>query len=290
MALSLSVAAALRAGTERLRSAGVDSPEVDARVLLAHVLGCGLNDVFLRSAQELAATEEPAWWHLLELRASRMPLQYVTRTVAFCGLMLRCDDRALIPRQETELLAEAIADRLRRLRLPEDSVVVDVGCGGGAIALALAQWLPHVGVLASDVSPEALQLATENAGRLGLTERVRFARGPYLEPVFQLGLEKRVVAVVNNPPYVKPEEIPLLDPETLAEPRLAVESCSEDGLEEYRELARQAAHLPNLRLLGVEVGFGQAGSVREILGRFGETDTILDYCDIERHVIVHVQR
>lgn len=286
----LTLGAALEAGAARLRAAGVDSPAVDARVLLAHVLDCSLNEVFLRRADELTGAEEQAWWHLLELRAARMPLQYVTRTTAFCGLMLRCDDRALIPRQETELLAEAMADRLRQLTLPRDSVVVDVGCGGGAIALTLAQWLPHLVVVASDVSPEALALARENAHRLGLTEHVQFALGPYLEPIFALGLEQRVVAVVNNPPYVKPDEIPLLDPETLAEPRLAVQSCSADGLQEYRELARQAARLPNLMLLGVEVGFGQAASVREVLGGLGATETILDYCDIERHLIVYVQK
>lgn len=288
MAPPATVGAALGAGEDVLRAAGVDSPEADSRVLLSHVLGCKLNDVLLRSSQELTASDERCWSHLLSLRASRMPLQYVVGSAVFCGLNLRCDRRALIPRQETELLAEAVAERLRQLAPPPGSIVVDVGCGCGAIALALAHWLPEMCVLASDISPGALGLATENARLLGLAGRVRFAAGPYLQPVFDLGLADRVVAVVNNPPYVKPDEMPLLDPETLAEPREAVQSSSEDGLEEYRVLARQAALLPHLRLLGVEVGYGQAKGVRRVLAPLGEAQTILDYCDIERHVIVDV--
>jgi release factor glutamine methyltransferase len=268
----------------------VDSPDNDARVLLAHVLDCSLNDVLLRSRECPATEQAAAYQHLLDLRASRMPLQYVTGNTVFCGLTLRTDRRALVPRQETELLAEAVAKHLGTLPLPADAIVVDVGCGSGAIALALAHWLPDARVLATDISPAALELAMGNARLLGLAERVEFALGDCLEPVLRLGLAQRVVAVVNNPPYVKPEEMPLLDPETLAEPRVAVQSRSEDGLLEYRQLAREARALPNLRLLGVEVGFGQAEGVRAILGELGSMETLLDYCDIERHVIVRVGR
>lgn len=278
----------LTAGVASLHAAAVDFPEVDARVLLAHVLDWQLNDVLLRGDQAVTAEQAAAYGHLVTLRATRRPLQYVTGNTVFCGLTLRCDERALVPRQETELLAEALAERLRDETLPADALVVDVGCGTGALALALAHALPAVSVLATDISPAALSLAAENAGLTGLIERVGFAEGAYLEPVMRLGLANRVVAVVNNPPYVRPEEIPLLDAETLAEPRVAVQSGSEDGLLEYRELAAQARQLPALRWVGVEVGYGQAEGVRSILGALGGIETILDYCDIERHVIVHV--
>lgn len=282
------VGALLASGTAALTAAGVGFPEYDARVLLAHVLDCRLNDLLLRRECALAAEESAVFWHLVGLRQERLPLQYVTGNTVFCGLTLRCDARALVPRAETELLAEAMAEELSERRLPADALVVDVGCGSGAIALALAHFLPQVQVLATDVSPAAVELTAENASLLGLGDRIQTALGAYLEPVFALGLSERVVAVVNNPPYVKPAEVPYLDSETLTEPRIAVQSGSEDGLLEYRELARQATALPHLELLGVEVGYDQASLVREVLRALGSVRTLKDYCGLERHVIVHV--
>lgn len=278
----------LAEGTAALAAAGVDAAPQQARLLLAHVVDRRPNDLLLYRQVEADASAVAAYWQLVALRCERRPLEYVTGSTEFCGLPLRCDSRALIPRPETELLVEAMAAELAEVDLAEDARVVDVGCGSGAIALALAHLRPGLRLLATDVSAAALALTRENAARLGLGGRVEVALGAYLEPVFALGSAERVVAVVSNPPYVRPEEMARLAPEVLAEPHLALQSRSADGLGEYRELAQQAARLPHLRWLGVEVGYGQAAAVREILRPLGHLRTLSDYGGIERHVMVRV--
>ena len=282
--------ALLQEGAAVLSEAGVDAPEHDAKTLLAHVLGVRLNDVLLHADQSADAPDARVYWHLIALRARRMPLQYVTRVTHFCGLELKTDDRALIPRQETEQLVEAVAERLREMAPGPEDYVVDVGCGSGAIGLCLAAQLPRVQVVMTDISQDALDLAAENATRLGMTDRVVLLQGAYLEPVWGGGLQDGVVAVICNPPYVRPDEMPLLDPEVHAEPNLAIQSPAADGLEAYRVLAQEASRLPRLRLLAFEVGFEQAPEVVAMVEHLGRVEVLLDYAEIERMVIVHVGR
>lgn len=283
-----SLAEALQEATDELHRAGLERPEYDARVLVAHVLNCGLNDVFLRSAVTLNPEEQSSLDHLTRLRAQRLPLQHVTGDVWFRGLHLRCDRRALIPRDETEQLVTAVLDRLPALDLRPADLLVDVGCGSGAIALALAAgWTPQQ-VLATDISPAALQLAAENLERTGLQQRVTLLQGDYLEPVLQGPLARQVAVVVSNPPYIRPADLPTLEPELVYEPALALRAPSEDGLGAYRTLAAQAAQLSRLRLLACEVGHDQAREVAALWRPLGEVEILLDYAGVERFVIAHV--
>lgn len=280
--------ALLKEGAAILCEAGVDAPEHDAKALLAHILGVGLNDVLLHADRPAEALDARLYWHLIALRARRMPLQYVTRTTHFCGLELKTDDRALIPRQETEQLVEAVVERLRELAPGAEDYIVDVGCGSGAIGLSIAARIPRVQIVMTDVSRDALDLTAENATRLGMAERVVLLQGSYLEPMWAGGLEHGVVAVICNPPYVRPDEMALLDPEVHAEPNLAIQSPATDGMVAYRVLAEEAPKLPRLRLLAFEVGFEQAPDVVAMVEHLGPVEVLLDYADIERMVIVHV--
>lgn len=279
--------ALLKEGAAILCEASVAAPEHDAKALLAHVLGGKLNDVLLRADEQADPAVARTYWHLITLRARRMPLQYVTRSTEFCGLHLKTDDRALVPRPETEELAQAVAERLWRLEPGLEDYVVDVGCGSGAIGLCLATQGPPMQVVMTDVSQEALHLTAENATRLGVTERVILLQGPYLQPIWQGGLEHGVVAVVSNPPYVRPEEMATLEPEVLAEPRMALESSTADGLEAYRVIIEEARQLPRLRLLAFEVGHDQAREVAKMLEGLGEIEVLADFAGIERMVIAH---
>lgn len=283
------VGALYQEGAALLCEAGLDEATYDARALLAHVLDCRLNDVLLRQAEPLGEQETVIYRELLRLRAARMPLQYVTRSTGFCGLHLRVDDRALIPRRETELLAEAVAERLNLLLPGTEDCVVDIGCGSGALGLGLAALVPDVRVAMTDVSPEALELAAENVENLGFEGRVTLLQGPYLEPVHLAGLTEATVALVSNPPYIRADEMPELAPEVHAEPRLALVSPADDGMEAYRVLAQEARTLPRLRLLAFEVGFEQALPVARLVKGLGTVEVLLDYSQIERMVIVHVR-
>ena len=231
---------ALRDAERRLERAGVDSPRVDAELLVAHVVGVSRTGLYADPERDVDAD---ALERLLVRRESREPLAYVLGEWGFRRLTLRTDGRALVPRPETEIVVERALALVRDLPAPR---VLDVGTGSGAIALALADEHPAARVTAVDTSAAALELARENAERLGLDVELREA-----------GIEAAADGwdlVVSNPPYV--ESLLGLQPELAHEPPHALLG----GTAFHRELARiaQAAWLV------LEVGDGQA---EEVAGR-----------------------
>jgi release factor glutamine methyltransferase len=202
----------LRAATEYLDRKGVDSPRVDAELLLAHALGLSRIQLYTEHDRPLTEAERAAARALVERRGRREPLAYVLGEWGFRRLTLATDARALVPRPETEVVVQRCLELLERLEAPR---VVDVGTGSGAIALAVAQERPDARVWATDSSADALSLARANAARLGLAVELR--NGDLLA-----GLEGPFDLVVSNPPYVLAAELEELQPELLAEPRAAL--------------------------------------------------------------------
>jgi release factor glutamine methyltransferase len=198
----LNVRDALRAAEERLAAAGVETPRVDAELLLAHVLGTTRTGVY----EQLDAGVEPGWEALLTRRERREPLAYVLGEWGFRRLTLHVDPRVLVPRPETEIVVERCIERLIELPAPR---VLDVGTGSGAIALAIADEDAGAEVTAIDSSPDALEVALANAAAAGLAARVRFLRHDLADGL-DLG---EFDLVVSNPPYVGAEEIEQLEPE-----------------------------------------------------------------------------
>jgi release factor glutamine methyltransferase len=245
----VTVREALRVAERELAAAGVDTPRVDAELLLAHVLGTSRSGVYAE-----ADTEVPVNWHvLLRRRAAREPLAYVLGEWGFRRLVLKTDARALVPRPETEIVVERCLELLRGTEAPR---VLDVGTGTGAIALALADEHPSARVTAVDTSAEALALAHENAGRLALGVDLR-AGG------FDVAAEGWDL-VVCNPPYVTPDEWETLQPEVREwEPRVALV-----GVDLHEQLARIA----QTRFLVLETHECQSADVAETLRSLGYTD------------------
>jgi release factor glutamine methyltransferase len=257
------VAEASRLGARSLAAAGVPAPEWDAEALLRHVLGWERATLVARSGEALAPESATRFFALVEERARRRPLQHLIGIQPFWRQELLVSPDVLIPRPETELVVEASLDVLRGVPRP---VVVDVGTGSGAIALALAAELPAAELHAVDVSAPALAVARENARRLGLEERIAFHEGDLLAPLAELS--GRVDLVASNPPYVDPNET-LLPEVRDHEPALALFPPGErDSV--YRRLAPQAfeALRPGGFLI-VEVGFGMSEGVAAILGEAG---------------------
>jgi len=247
---------ALSAATEAFAAAGVDTPRMDAEVLLAEATG---HDRASLAAEPEAPVDSGAarrFGEMVRRRIRREPVAYILGRKGFRNIELAVDPRALIPRPETELLVE-IAVEL------EPQSVLDIGTGSGAIALAVADELPGCDVVGTDTSREALELARKNADRLGLAERVAFELGTVPSArYFDL--------VVANLPYVREDELGSLDPEISEyEPRQAVIAGAE-GLEAIAVVAAAAsAALTHRGSLAFEVGAGQAGEVAELLVDLG---------------------
>jgi release factor glutamine methyltransferase len=209
----LNVAEVLRGATDYLAGRGVDSPRVDAELLLARALGLQRIELYTQHDRPLTETERAAARELVQRRGRREPLAYILGDWDFRRLTLKTDRRALVPRPETELVVERCLELLTGVEKPR---IVDVGTGTGAIALALKQERPDAIVVATDASADALALARENAGANGLD--LEFRHGDLLA-----GLEGPFALVVSNPPYVQPLEVEELQPEVRDwEPRAAL--------------------------------------------------------------------
>jgi release factor glutamine methyltransferase len=270
------VGLALVAATQRLGSAGLDSPRLDAEVLLAQVLGCGRAQLYAYPERALSDGERIRFEQLVNRRFRHEPVAYLVGRKAFYGLDLAVNHSVLIPRPETELLVDMAldllvqADRLRALAAGGNGdgamtslapvVVADVGTGSGAIALAIAANTEAVVVYGTDVSAAALAMARSNAEHHSLADRITFLKGNLLEP-----LNQPVDLIVANLPYVATYEWDDLEPDiTQFEPSLAL-SGGLDGLDVIRELLRQApGRLRPQGALLLEIGANQGAKVARL--------------------------
>jgi release factor glutamine methyltransferase len=240
---------ALAEAERRLAAAGVETPRVDAEWLVAHLLGTTRTGLAARLDDKVEGLEA-----LLTRREAREPLAYILGEWGFRRLTLKIDERALVPRPETETLVErtlALADGIERPR------ILDVGVGSGAIALALKDEQPEAQVTGVDVSADALALARENAERLGLEVDLRQGDGA-------LAAAEGWDLVVANPPYVESREN--VQPELRWEPAVALL-----GSGEHERLATAA----KARFVAFEVGDGQASEVAGMLERLGYADVAI---------------
>jgi release factor glutamine methyltransferase len=230
----MTVAELLAEAAHELRSEGVPAPEWDAERLLRHVLGWDRAAIVASPGASVGSETEKSFRSLVAARAKRVPLQYVTGSQAFWKHEFRVTPDVLIPRPETELLVETALELVRRTARP---VIVDVGTGSGCIALSLAAERPDAVLHATDLSAPALDVARDNARRLGLEGRVAFHLGQLLEPIAGLA---GTDLVVSNPPSVDPGERASLEPEVREhEPGLALFPPG-DALSIYRRLVPDA--------------------------------------------------
>jgi release factor glutamine methyltransferase len=253
----------------------VESPRLQAELLIAHVLSLPRLSLYLQFERELSEAELDVLRPLVKRRGQREPLQHLLGTTEFYGLKLKCSPAALIPRPETEGLVERLLAAVKDL---PPGLIYDVGTGTGAIALALAQNLPAWKIKAIDVSPEALALARENAETLGISN-VEFVQGNLLE-----GQTEPAAAVAANLPYLNASEMAGRQPEVGFDPALAL-AGGEDGLDLIRRLLPQAAPLAPAVFL--EIGPGQAQTAQSLLQEqhYGQARIENDLTDRPRYAI-----
>lgn len=278
--------AALREAARLLAAAGVPSAEHDARALAAHALGLERLEPAL--APEPPADFFPAFAALVERRRAREPLQHIVGSAAFRYLTLTVRPDVFVPRPETELVAEqAVAEARRLAAAGRAPVVVDLCCGTGAIALAVATEVPAAAVTAVDASAAAAALTRENAVACGA--RLAVVGGDATDPAVLTDLDGTVDVVVSNPPYIPPDAVPV-DPEVRDhDPALALYGGGPDGLAVPRGVvARAAALLRDGGLLVMEHADVQGAGVRAAVvatGAFEQVRTVPDLTGRDRMVV-----
>lgn len=250
-----------------LRAAGVPDPEVDADLLIGHVLGLSRGGVHARLVVggELSATDAATLDSLVARRAGREPLQHLTGRAAFRSLELAVGPGVFVPRPETELLAQLAIDALRAAAEPEP-IALDLGSGSGAIALSMATEVPHSRVVAVENSPEAFPWTRRNVEEVGASN-LELVFGDLADAVPEL--EGRVAVVASNPPYIPLGSIPR-DPEVrLHDPEHALYGGA-DGLDVVRVLSRRALALlqPGGALM-IEHGEAQSAEIAALLATDG---------------------
>jgi len=280
---SWTVARLLEWTTGRFKERGIDSPRLEAEILLACALGIRRIDLYVRHDQIVDDAGRARFRDMVRRRQEGCPTAHIVGKKEFYSLDFAVSPATLIPRPDTELLVDE-AQRLAKT-IPSP-LIADIGTGTGCVAVALAHRLPKARIVAVDISPEALETARGNATRLGVSERVEFRLGDLLAPLAGL----RPDLTVSNPPYIPTAEIPGLDPEVRDhDPRLALDGGS-DGLDFYRVLARRGRHwlLGSGRLM-LEHGDGQGPAIGELFARegWGEISAEKDLSGRERILIVH---
>jgi release factor glutamine methyltransferase len=247
----MTVLQVLQSTTGYFQKHNIESPRLNAEHLLAHVLKRKRIELYLEFERHLNESELAPLRDLVKRRRAGQPLQHLLGTIEFCGHTFVCDKRAMVPRPETEQLVELLISNFRSETA--HSRIVDVGTGSGVIALNLAAEFPEAEIVAVDISDDALGLARENAGRLGLADRVKFLASNLLENVagtFDL--------IIANLPYVSKEQRQTLSREVLHDPKIALFAGAR-GDELVRELIMQApSRLRPRGMLALEIGIGQS--------------------------------
>ena len=264
---------------------GIESPRLDAEVLLAHVLEKQRIYLYVHFDEPLQPGELAAYREMIKKRVLRVSVAQILGEKEFMGLTFKVTADTLVPRPDTEILVQAAVDRLRAMAGEEPLRFADIGTGSGAICLSVLHYLAGTVADTVDISPAARAVAEENAASLGLADRITFHTGDLLQPLSGISF----AAILSNPPYIPEADIVKLAPEVrLKEPHTAL-SGGQDGLDFYRRLAKEApAMLVPGGFTAFEVGIHQAGDVADLLKAnplIDRTEILPDYAGIDRVVV-----
>ena len=294
---------------------GIESPRLDAEVLLAHVLEKQRIYLYVHFDEPLQPAELAAYREMIKQRVLRVPVAQILGEKEFMGLTFKVTADTLVPRPDTEILVQAAVERLKAMKgeakAPEDEAladgeeassaanrdeaavdvsqeplrIADIGTGSGAICLSVLHYLADTVADTVDISPEARAVAEENAASLGLADRVTFHTGDLLQPLRGMTF----AAILSNPPYIPEADIAGLAPEVrLKEPHTAL-SGGRDGLDFDRRLAKEApAMLVPGGFMAFEVGIHQAEPVAALAKAnplIARTEILPDYVGIDRVVV-----
>ena len=263
---------------------GVESPRLNAELLIGHALGLKRMQLYLQFERPLTEPELEKIRPLVKRRGHREPLQYIIGETEFFGLKLKVDRRALIPRPETERLIELLTQQL----VTPPATILDLGTGSGAIALALAKIYPEAVVTALDKSEEALNLARENAEVCGLAGRVKFVQSDWLSA---LSPSEKYHLIVANPPFLSDAESAETQPEVKDfEPHLALSAGLNSAAALERIIGAARPFLVPGGLLACETGLAQHPALLSLAKAegYGRAESRCDLSGRERYLLAFV--
>ena len=260
---------ALCSTNHMLSAAGIGDADIEAELLLCHVLRASKTQLYTERERSLSSVELKHLWYLVQRRLLHEPTAYILQGCEFYGIDFYVDYRTFIPRPETELLVEEAIEFAHRFS-GKQFTIADIGTGNGAIAISLALAFPQAKIYATDISASALQVAEINRRRHGVDSRVEFLQGNLLEP-----LPQRVDIIVANLPYIRNCELKELSPEIINfEPLLAL-AGGEDGLDKVRQFLEQAQGKINAGgYLLLEIGQSQGKAVSSLINSYFPKATI----------------
>lgn len=260
---------------------GLESPRLDAEILLAHVLQKERIYLYAHYDEPLSSEERAAYRELVIKRAQRYSVAHLLGVRSFMGLDFSVNEDVLVPRPETEMLVETVLSYEKK---DASFSVLDMGTGSGAILISILHERPNATGLAVDISPKALDVARKNGQALGVADRITFLESNLFEAVPKGTFDW----IVSNPPYLTAYDMEHLQPEVRHDPESALYG-GVDGLDFYHALAdKSAAYVKPRGYIAVEVGAGQSKKVADLFtttGAFSLTDIVVDYGGIERVVL-----
>lgn len=286
--MSIQLKELLVVGENRLKDAGINDAKIDAELLLLHQLHYDKRKMFMNWSRSLEEDDCMDYFELLDRRAAGEPPQYIIGDQEFMGINFMVDPRVLIPRQDTEVLVEKVLEYTREKR--GSLKVLDMCTGSGAIAISLAVKHAQLKITASDISEDALDVATSNAAMADVLKRIDFVQSDLFNN-FKTGFRgQKFDIIVSNPPYIKSSVLPTLQKEIYEhEPMLALDGGT-DGLDYYRRIIEDAPdYLKKNGALFLEIGHDQAVQLKNIIAendKYAEDiEVIKDLAEEDRVII-----
>ncbi|CDZ60014.1 peptide chain release factor N(5)-glutamine methyltransferase [Neorhizobium galegae] len=281
------LSAAVADARSRFSAAGLPDAAIEARLLIGGLLGLSSTEVFTGGDRLLTEEETSRISKAVARRLKREPVHRILGSREFHGMELLISKETLEPRPDTEILVDSMLAHVRQIVAVKGSArILDLGAGTGAIVLALLKESPEAQGIGSDISEDALQTAARNAARLEMSERFQAIRSDWFDAI-----SGRFDIIVSNPPYIRSDVIPALDPEVRDFDPLTALDGGPDGLEAYRAIAAGAGDfLEKDGVIGVEIGFDQKETVTAIFRVAGFTlaEAVRDYGDNDRVLVFTV--
>ena len=280
----MTIKQAMIKGITILKLEKISTPKLKARLLLQYVLKKPRQYLIVYDNQKLTELEEREYLKYINLLKQGEPIEHITHQKEFMKLNFYVDENVLIPRQDTEVLVEEVIKIAKKIRARK---ILDLCTGSGAIAVSLAKYIENCEVTATDISPQAIEIAKTNAKNNQVENKITFIESDLFKSI----VEEKYDIIVSNPPYIKQEVLKTLDKEVQKEPRLALDG-GKDGLDFYQKIIKEAyKYLKYEGYLCLEIGYDQKEDVIQLIEKeekYTNTYCVKDLCDKDRVIVTKV--